>query len=222
MNYATFSGDGSMVLSVGYDGAGRLWSNNKSGRTLSPALAHGGEGGELDSVYWAAFAPPPPPARGVYRAKPRPPLLAVTGGRDGTARLWDLTPDSRPLEDIKKHAELLARHHIDDTESYRRVSVDQLIKRWDYLRGNYPQHFKPNPPRPDDRARRRRWRHRRRRRIRGDPALPGELPGGELLGATGSLLPVPGLPNGARAGSRPWHPAWCLAAEDRRTSYNSA
>jgi hypothetical protein len=72
----------------------------------------------------------------------------VTGGRDGTARLWDLTPDPRPLADIKAHAELLASHHVDETESFRRLLVKEWKRRFDELRQKHPEHFKPTHPLP--------------------------------------------------------------------------
>jgi hypothetical protein len=70
----------------------------------------------------------------------------LTAGSDGTARLWDLLPDDRPVEDLILLAQVLCGHRIDATgASLVPVKPRALRDAWQSLRDKYPADFVPSP-----------------------------------------------------------------------------
>jgi WD40 repeat protein/serine/threonine protein kinase len=78
----------------------------------------------------------------------------VTGGSDKTARIWDVSPDPRPVGDLPRLAQLLSNHRIDDTGAAVPLSGEELKRLWDDLRPRYPADFAVSP------AAARAWRER--------------------------------------------------------------
>jgi WD40 repeat protein len=54
----------------------------------------------------------------------------VTASWDGTARIWDLAPDTRDDEVLRRNAELLACRRIEETGGIVDLTVTELRERW--------------------------------------------------------------------------------------------
>ncbi len=125
--FATFSPDGRRVLTDSGDGTARVWDVT-TGRPLSPPLPH--------EVYERKTAEPitfsPDGSR------------VLTYGRS-EARVWDVSPDGRPIDDLTKLVQLLSGHRIDDTGSAVPLSGAGLQRLWDELHGKYPADFTVRP-----------------------------------------------------------------------------
>jgi WD40 repeat protein len=61
-------------------------------------------------------------------------LRLVTASFDGTARIWDLSPDERPVEELRCLAELLACRRIDETGGLVELTPEELRVRWESIR----------------------------------------------------------------------------------------
>jgi len=119
----TFSNDGEMLaMTAGDYGPTRVWDAS-TGVSLTSILEH------PQGARQARFSP------GGNRL--------VTSGVDGKARIWDLTPDLRPLVDLQKLGELLACQRIDEIDGLRLLTVAEETARWEELRSKYPEQFQP-------------------------------------------------------------------------------
>jgi WD40 repeat protein len=110
--YATFSPDGRWIATAGASGLVRVWSV-RTGAAVSPPFRHS------DVATCVAFD-----AQG---------LRLVSASLDGTARVWDLAPDPRPLEELQRLAEVLAGRRIDETGGVVDLTTDELRARWEAL-----------------------------------------------------------------------------------------
>jgi hypothetical protein len=55
--------------------------------------------------------------------------------------MWDLSPDTRPVEDLELLAQVLAARRIDHTQALVPLDTDQFRQAWETLRAKYPQGF---------------------------------------------------------------------------------
>ncbi|HEX4610435.1 MAG TPA: hypothetical protein VH092_19755 [Urbifossiella sp.] len=69
----------------------------------------------------------------------------VTETRDGTARVWDISPDVRPGADLVALAQLRSGHRINDTGTAVPLAAADLARLWTDLRSRYPDEFVPSP-----------------------------------------------------------------------------
>jgi WD40 repeat protein len=106
-------------------GAARVW-NAVTGRPLTPPLWH------PQHVTSVAFSPDG--------------SALATGSDDGIARVWNLRADERPLDDLRKLAELHSCQSVDETDSLRPLEEPEWQARWDELRTKYPDQFRPARP----------------------------------------------------------------------------
>ena len=123
--HAAFSRDGQLIATACLDGMVRVWDAN-TGEPVTGALRH--------SSQWAIGAEFSPDGRRL-----------LTTGR-GAAKLWDLRPDRRPIEDLELLAQVLCGHRIDETGG-RLDPVDpgELRNAWQNLRDKYPSEFVVSP-----------------------------------------------------------------------------
>lgn len=131
---AAFSPDGRWVVTAGggvgmpgkspATGEARVW-DAASGRPITPLLRHD------RSIASVAFAPDG--------------RRLVTASSDGTARVWDVVADTRPLAYLKALAELLACQRLDAADGLTPLTPAEWKARWDDLRKRYPADFRPHP-----------------------------------------------------------------------------
>jgi WD40 repeat protein len=114
---AAFSRDGRLVVTASRDGCARVWDAT-TGHPVTPPLRHRGP------VTHAAFSSGD---------------QIVTVSDDQSARLWDLSPDPRPVSDILGHILVLAGQRIDSTASLGPVESAALVRQWHDLRAKYPK-----------------------------------------------------------------------------------
>src|SRR5262249_52728674 len=98
---------------------------------------------------WApAPAPPPRPPpphdfvvhHAAFNADGR---RLVTASADGTARLWDLSSDNRPVEDVLQLARLLAGRQLDPTGVMVAIDPAAVTDAWQELSAQFPGRFAP-------------------------------------------------------------------------------
>jgi Flp pilus assembly protein TadD len=108
------------VVTASFDYTARLW-DAATGQLLAPSLKHS------QIVLDAALSPD---SRRV-----------VTASLDGPARIWELTSDERPVEDLILVAQLLAGYKVDDSGSLDPLETPELGRIWHVLHPKYPQDF---------------------------------------------------------------------------------
>jgi WD40 repeat protein len=111
--FASFSPDGRWIATAGTSGVARVW-DARTGAALSPPLVHDG-----------------PATCAVFDARG---LRLLTASFDGTARIWDLSPDERPVEELRCLAELLACRRIDETGGLVELTPEELRVRWESIK----------------------------------------------------------------------------------------
>jgi hypothetical protein len=82
----------------------------------------------------------------------------ASGSWDGTARIWTLPKESRPLHDLRSLAVLLAGRHLDSSGKLADCGAAARTNAWSILRNRYPAEFGPqklgstkSPPRDSPR-----------------------------------------------------------------------
>ena len=116
ISWAAFSHDGRRVVTASEDRSALVW-DAQSGQQLVPPLRHSAP------VTMAVFSPDDH-------------LLLttsseiVTSSHDGTARVWDLRPTSVPVSEIRRQAELLSVHRLDDRTGAVPLTVAEIKARW--------------------------------------------------------------------------------------------
>jgi eukaryotic-like serine/threonine-protein kinase len=121
VDHLRFSSDGNWIVgsSAGRAAAARVW-NSSSGEPLMPPVAHAESNGQGFFL-----------AQGKY--------LLTTSNR--IRRLWDLSPDDRPLNDLLALSELLSGHRIDETGVFQPLPAESLIAESAKLKSKYPRQF---------------------------------------------------------------------------------
>jgi eukaryotic-like serine/threonine-protein kinase len=128
--HASFSPDGRRVLTASwprsdrqqlkYWGQARVW-DAATGQPLTPPLQHQG------NVLYAAFSPD---GRRV-----------LTASNVWRTRVWDLTPDDRPLEDWLALTQLWSGRRIDATGTLVPLTAEEFTQAWQKLNPRYPRDF---------------------------------------------------------------------------------
>jgi WD40 repeat protein len=120
-----FSQDGRLVLTGSHDKTARVW-DAQTGQPLTPPFLHEG------SVLSAAFSPD---GRRVLTTSAEPQKMAYE------ARVWEVSPDNRPLEDLVLLSQVLSSHRLDETGVLVPMDADQFRPAWEALRARYPDEF---------------------------------------------------------------------------------
>jgi WD40 repeat protein/tetratricopeptide (TPR) repeat protein len=165
----SFSPDSQSVATFSMDGTARLWET-VTGALRTPPLKHPNavSGGRFSPdgrllvttsstrvhLWDAATGEPisPPLKHGSYvhdAAFRRDGRLLVTAsgssaGGNGMARIWDVSADDRPVEDLLALCEVLSGQRIVDGRVVP-IETGDLHSLWQRLRPSYPQQFLPSP-----------------------------------------------------------------------------
>jgi tetratricopeptide (TPR) repeat protein len=69
----------------------------------------------------------------------------VTGSVNGTAQVWEIPTDDRPVEDLVLQAQLLAARRVDTTGNHTPLPARDLLAGWQTLKAKYPDSFATRP-----------------------------------------------------------------------------
>jgi WD40 repeat protein/tetratricopeptide (TPR) repeat protein len=69
----------------------------------------------------------------------------LSWGTDRTARLWDVTPDDRAVDDLVRLAGLVAARRLDSSGSILPLPKEEWLANWKELRQKYPAEFTAAP-----------------------------------------------------------------------------
>lgn len=114
-----FSPCGLYVASAGKDSAAHLW-DAATGEALTPSLAHG------DEVRRVCFN--------------RDGTRLLTAGTAG-ARIWSLGADRRPIDDLRRLAQVLSGSTVNADSTAVQLPPETLLRLWRELRAVYPDDF---------------------------------------------------------------------------------
>jgi WD40 repeat protein/serine/threonine protein kinase len=123
IHHVAFSPDSRRVVTKSEGMAAQVWEA-ATGQPITPPLPH------PDGVRHASFS-----LDGRW--------LLTTSWR--TARLWDLSPDSRPTADLIRRARLFPARRIDPAGGYEALNIAEIQDAWQTLRARYPQEFTVTP-----------------------------------------------------------------------------
>ena len=124
LRQVAFSGDGRRLVTVAENHTMRVW-DVATGQPVSPLLTH-----------------PEPILQANLSADGR--QLVVRGK---TGAVWDLSPDSRPVEDLLRLMGLLSGQKLDTRSGgFEPLETANLRDNWPRLRVAYPQEFAPSSP----------------------------------------------------------------------------
>ncbi|MGD0111941.1 MAG: AAA-like domain-containing protein [Armatimonadota bacterium] len=134
LHSAVFSPDGRYVATSSADATARVW-DAETGEPVTPSLDH------LDPVSSAEFSPD---GRQLVTASP------YRWGRDwgndqGSARIWDLLSEDRPLSHLQALARLLAGYQVDPSGNSAEISSEQFRTDWQALRSTSQTDFSTSP-----------------------------------------------------------------------------
>jgi WD40 repeat protein len=174
VNAATFSPDGRRILTASHDATAQIW-DAATGEPLTPPLKHdhvvtqawfSADGRKVLTASWdrtvrvwdAATGDPlglplrhgAEVAHAVFSPDGRRALTALGQGTSAAeerraARLWDLSPDDRPVEELVQLAHFLAGRRIAASGGFVALEVDQVRTAWQALRSKYPADFTCSP-----------------------------------------------------------------------------
>jgi len=125
-----FSPDGQMMVSACDDGLVRMFARRNGEQLGSFAVGHG--------VLTANFSP-----NG---------RRLVVGTAEHNAAVWDVSPDARPVEDLKRLAVLLSGQRLDQFDDLDEAGDQALRDDWQSLLARYPQVFATTKELPATRA----------------------------------------------------------------------
>jgi WD40 repeat protein len=120
----SFSLDSKWVVTAGRDQAARIWDSD-TGAPLTPWLWH------LDELSEARFVPD--------QSK------IITSDLHRNTYLWNLPVDRRPLEDLRKLAELLSSGSAASSNPMEFPTTTSLIQEFQELKAKYPECFTATP-----------------------------------------------------------------------------
>jgi WD40 repeat protein/Flp pilus assembly protein TadD/ribosomal protein S27E len=101
-------------------GEARMW-DLETGTLLAPPMRHN------DRVIHASIDPES--------------RLVATASYDHTGRIWDISPDDRPVQDLALLAQLLSAHGIDEVGGFVPLERKLIQDRWNSLKTSYPASF---------------------------------------------------------------------------------
>jgi WD40 repeat protein len=164
ITHPRFASDGRRLLTLSADGYAGIW-DTKTGKLLAPFLKAGSSGVQALSpdgllvvttdntgvprVWDAATGGPisPPLLQPLYcyyaEFSPNSRRLLVPGAGN-KLRVFELTKDERPLDDLLRLAQLLSAQRIDASGGVMTVEPSVLSNSWQYLRRKYPDQFVPS------------------------------------------------------------------------------
>jgi len=164
---AAFSPDDRRVVTGSYDHTARVW-DAATARPLTPPLLHEGPSSDVRHVQFSPDGCLVATATNFYAARvwdarsgqpvtnwlehpkvtewmtfaPDSRRLA-TIAEDHKLRLWNLPKDDRPIEDLRKLAQLFSGRLLDDAGGETALSPEQFAALWQELSAAYPSEFLP-------------------------------------------------------------------------------